>query len=340
MTDQKLIYTTEQVSKENIKREEDKVIVEGLAIPFNSKSRNGVIYRDDSIKEKKDTLKGVSFLFNHQQDKPLGHVKDVGENEKGVIYTADLDPQEEAIIRKIERGDIKHASIGAMVKNPEFDEENEIVTVDVEEFVELSLVTVPGFKEASASRNVYELAEAFNNKKLKNKMEEKMKQEKDSKDKEEEQEEVTTDVEEEKENKELDEEVEEEEDKVEGEEEKKDDDDEEDDEEDEDEDEEEESKEQAKDKTVEERVNELNTEITELKEEQEELKNRLAIAETKIDSLVEEENKETEEPDPEETDEEFEEDKNVEPNEDKKEKVMDNKEKIDVKSLILNNKSY
>lgn len=165
MDEVKIFFTAEKSDFKVEEKEGKKGIkISGIAMPLNETSRNGVYYRPESVKKAYQTLKNASFLYNHNSDISIGHVEDVGINEKEITYTADLDPEEKKYISKVERGDIRHVSIGAMVANPNYKEDG-TVEVDITEFVELSLVPVPGFKKATASKQGLEgalyLKEAF-----------------------------------------------------------------------------------------------------------------------------------------------------------------------------------
>ncbi|MGV9141392.1 MAG: hypothetical protein ACOC1X_00480 [Promethearchaeota archaeon] len=175
------IYNTETFSLE---KSQDKkgYILKGNAMPLGETSRNGVYYRPESVKKAYKSLEGNSFLFSHQQDQVnhvLGHVTKSGLSDSHVTYEVDIDPEEKDFIRKSERGDIKHVSVGAII-NPEtveIDEDKGIAYVDVEEFAELSSAPVPGYKNTSAKLNtVMAIAEKFGNedqvKKLKQKTQE------------------------------------------------------------------------------------------------------------------------------------------------------------------------
>lgn len=149
-----ILFHTEKFNFEKAKNDEgkDTVIISGDAQPLDDDSRNGVRYRPDSVKKAAHTLKGVAFLFNHDSSRSLGHVVDSGLSKTHLTYTADVDPEEKEYIRKVERKDIKHVSVGCMVENVEFDEEENIYICDVKEYVELSAVTIPGFSNTSANK--------------------------------------------------------------------------------------------------------------------------------------------------------------------------------------------
>ena len=148
-----VMFHTEEFSFEKKGEGKDAtVIISGNAQPLNEDSRNGVRYRPDSIKKAAKSLMDVAFLFNHNAERSLGHVVKQGLTDSHLTYSADVDPEEKEYIRKVERGDIKHVSVGCLVSNVQFNEEDNIYECDVDEYVELSAVTVPGFSNTSANK--------------------------------------------------------------------------------------------------------------------------------------------------------------------------------------------
>lgn len=147
--------------------------LEGLALPFNEFSRNGVLYRTESIKKQYKSMIGNPFLFNHNmEDYPKGKVIGCDLADEGMTYSVDIDPAEEVLIRKLARKEIKNVSIQCMVENPKFYEDGR-VEVDVKEFLELSAVTVAGFKTTTAQM----IAESFGKTKMKPEKKEKINKE-------------------------------------------------------------------------------------------------------------------------------------------------------------------
>ena len=145
MVDKRKVWIT----VESFKAEETEkgILIKGLALPFGKRSRNGAIYNKERIIEIADTLKNKPLLFNHDESKVVGHTtENITIKEGGLYYEADIDPQEEYFIRKIKRGDIQNVSIQGIVDK--VGENNEVF---LSEFIELSLVTIPGFKEANVT---------------------------------------------------------------------------------------------------------------------------------------------------------------------------------------------
>ena len=201
---EKIYFNTEgfELKNEKLSDGSESIILEGVAMPLNKMSRNKVVYRSESIKKAYKTMEGAAFLFNHNTNISLGHVEDVqlDEGEEVMKYRANMDPHETEFVNKVKRQDIRHVSVGCLIDNVEYDEEAGIATCDVEEFVELSLVPVPGFKDATANINgefleatPLLLAEKFGNKEMIKKLKEK--KELEDKDKEETKEETKEEAE-------------------------------------------------------------------------------------------------------------------------------------------------
>ena len=295
---QVILMNTEEFKFEKIgEGKEQKIIISGQAMPLKEMSRNGVFYRDESVKKAYKSLEKCAFLFNHDTNQPKGHVVSTEMTEGGITYKADIDPEEKDFIRKVERGDIRHVSVGCMVEKPDFNEEEGTITVDVKEFVELSSVPVPGFKNTSANKEgAMFLAESFGNTEFLDKLKETAKgkpedgsgpnpdcdKKKDKEEAEDEEDEDKKEADEEPEDKEKPEEEEVDPKKPEDE-----------------EDEDEKDKEKDKDKeeslteeiepetepTPEEKMNTLNSKVEDLFSKFDEVVNRLAILESKVDTM-------------------------------------------------------
>lgn len=144
------ILTEKYEIKESVNNGEKSVTLEGLAVPFDTVSRNGRSYSKESLIATHETLVGKPLLFNHDETKVIGHLVSTSVGEKGIYYKADLDPAEESIVRKLKRRDISNVSIGAILSDIRPAKDGSQLG-DVKEFVELSVVPVAGFQEASVS---------------------------------------------------------------------------------------------------------------------------------------------------------------------------------------------
>ena len=146
MSDKGIKVLTE--SFEITKEEDEGVKMEGFALPFHEKSRNGVIYDKESVEQTADTLIGKSILYNHNDmEYPVGHVKDVEVKDDGLYYEANLDPNEEKLITKLKRGDINSVSVQVAVNEEEFEGDK----VKVKDFWELSVCPIAGYPQTNTS---------------------------------------------------------------------------------------------------------------------------------------------------------------------------------------------
>lgn len=144
-------------TRENDDGDVEAIIVEGLALPFEEQSRNGLEYTKESIKETADQMVGCSVLWNHDDDIPsLGKVieTEIKENEDGfkdgLYYTMELDAQgelESKVARKIQREYINNVSIQAAVN----DEGLEAPKVAVEDWYELTICNIAGFPQTNTN---------------------------------------------------------------------------------------------------------------------------------------------------------------------------------------------
>jgi len=153
MAENKVNLLTENFSVEKVKGESGNVKISGFALPFDTTSRNGFSYRKESIQKTCESLVGKSIFFNHNLEAlPLGRVEKAYCDEKGMHYEANLmpvTPEERAIVEKVNLGLLDKVSIQCMYENANMDEKNESFNVDVKEFLELSIVGVPGFEDTS-----------------------------------------------------------------------------------------------------------------------------------------------------------------------------------------------
>lgn len=294
-----ILRFTEEFKFEKIKNEKGKesYIISGNAQPLNEDSRNGIRYRPESVKKKYKTLNNVAFLFNHDTNKSLGHVIESGINNTHMTYRVDVDPEEKEYIRKMERGDIKHVSVGCMIENIAFNEKENIYECDVKEYVELSAVPVPGFSNTSANKEgAIFLANELGDKNILEKLKEAVKKEADEEDDDKKDKDDESDDEDDKDDKDKDE--------------KNGDNDDEDEEEGDEDDEDEEKckkkkgedfiddmqldekkketiKEEGDEPTAEELLKETITRVDELFSEIDQIKNSIAVIESKIDAMNE-----------------------------------------------------
>lgn len=173
-------FTVEKITTENDDGNEvvEDVRIKGLALPFGEVSRNGVQYEKESVKETADQLEGKTMLFNHNMDKPVGHVVSTEVTDDGLFYEGSLNPNAETgsgvkVAEAVERGDISSVSIQVAGEEIEGEtaepviEDQDAVLFAVRDWYELSPVTIAGFPQTSAmpehlqEQGVVPIAEAF-----------------------------------------------------------------------------------------------------------------------------------------------------------------------------------
>lgn len=136
---------------------ERRYIMSGLMMPFGQISRNNVLYNKASVVEHHKSLIGRPVMYNHQVEGlelPVGHYTESYVDESGWHYKADIDPAEEKMIRKLERGDLRHVSIqlvgGRVIEK--YDPDGRMYTeAYVSDIIEGSIVPAPGFLDTTAS---------------------------------------------------------------------------------------------------------------------------------------------------------------------------------------------
>lgn len=150
----------EQVDPQTGKK---RFILKGLMLPFGKISRNNVLYNKESVLERHKELVNRPLMYNHKVEDnslPKGHFINSYCNEDGWYYEADVDPAEQDLIRKLQRGDLRHVSIqliGGRVEE-RYDPNNgrSFTEAFVSDIIEGSIVPAPGFLDTTAS-----FAEAF-----------------------------------------------------------------------------------------------------------------------------------------------------------------------------------
>lgn len=127
----------------------DKEVMEikGVAIKAG-KSRNGVIYEAEELKNAAKTLEGKPLLLDHvaEIDSIVGRVVESVFDimDESIRFTAEI--MDERIKEMVRDGRIQNVSIGAIVEDMEEDGED-LIAKGIE-FLELSLVSVPGIAGA------------------------------------------------------------------------------------------------------------------------------------------------------------------------------------------------
>lgn len=154
-----IVNLTEQVHPEG---KEKKFYIEGLAIPFNTISSNGVLYTKESLIETAPLWIGLPIMYNHLiegEALPVGKVVEMQpgilNNKEGMLYKAEIDPMEEKIVGKIQRGFLNKVSIHILPAEISGKEGYQEAVVGRP--LELSIVPVPGFSETNMASYVEKL---------------------------------------------------------------------------------------------------------------------------------------------------------------------------------------
>jgi len=183
---------SEQIEFEGARRTriDEPLKISGMAINETT-TRNKIKYVVEELEKAFPSLIGKPILNSHNNtnvENVLGKVIDARIMNGGIWYSAEIDPDERKIINKIKKGYLDKVSIGAHVKElivevieTDNGKQEEIYTARGIDFVELSLVSVPGDKDTSISLT-HALSESFNdietndisNEKLENKEDETM----------------------------------------------------------------------------------------------------------------------------------------------------------------------
>lgn len=145
------------VESQELTAGENFVGVRGLALPFDKTSRNGFRYITESIRGAFQSMIGQPVLFNHDSDKVIGHVEDANFDGQGMTYRMNVgeDGPYGWVANKLRRGDLKNVSIQCLYdEDKSYLDEDGVMNAWVKEFLELSVVTIPGFADTTAQ--VYE----------------------------------------------------------------------------------------------------------------------------------------------------------------------------------------
>lgn len=136
------------------KEKKEGITLTGFALPFDTTSRNGFAYRKESIIKTAKSMEGRPMFFNHNVESvPIGKVEKINVTDKGMEYVARLNPvtqEGKDVVNAIKNGLIENVSIQCMYENAKLNEKTNTFEVDVQEFLELSVVTIPGFAETTA----------------------------------------------------------------------------------------------------------------------------------------------------------------------------------------------
>ena len=141
---------------------DDVMRIEGVAIEETT-SRNNVTYKVDELEMAADTLVGAPLLKDHNNtvDGIVGKVTEAFMDGKQLKFKAEV--MDDSMKEKIKNGLIKNVSVGSKLKELQKVVEDEVTKFVAKgiEFLELSLVAVPGVKGATFSQSVTEAFDAF-----------------------------------------------------------------------------------------------------------------------------------------------------------------------------------
>lgn len=149
---------------ESESKEEKKIFIEGDAI-VTGISRNNVEYSEKVLKAAAQTLIGKPLLNGHEPSDVkniVGMVTEASFNGNKVPFKAEIDKSEEWLVNKLKNGYVNKVSIGADTidevgshYDPKPDDDGVIRPKGIE-FLELSLVPVPGVPDASINQVIAE----------------------------------------------------------------------------------------------------------------------------------------------------------------------------------------
>lgn len=125
----------------------------GLALPFDKVSRNGFRYIKESIIEGMNSVIGAPALFNHDSEKVIGHIENASVDGEGMTYKMNLDEGGPYgwVANKVRRGDLKKVSIQCIYdEDKSYLDDDGVMNAWVKEFLEISVVTIPGFADTTA----------------------------------------------------------------------------------------------------------------------------------------------------------------------------------------------
>ena len=147
--------TVENIGEDGSK----KLYIKGNAINTGI-SRNKVNYSEDVLRAAASTLVGKPLLINHADDDVLSIVGKVVEADfdgHNVPFKAEVDQNETKLVSKLEQGFINSVSVGSYIPDDKIETDDEGVLQPKNiEFVELSMIPVPGVPTAGISHVLHE----------------------------------------------------------------------------------------------------------------------------------------------------------------------------------------
>ena len=148
---------------------EDRMLVEGYAIVFNSESRDlGGFYeivKENALDSALERNKDVLALYGHDYANVLGRQSagtlNLEKDERGVKFTLDLPNTQlgRDVFTLVERGDLKGNSFGFTVEKDSWEKVGDKVVRTIEEvrdLIEISIVSMPAYEATELVKRSYE----------------------------------------------------------------------------------------------------------------------------------------------------------------------------------------
>jgi len=152
-----LYYSRPILCEEATIGDSKKTYIVGTAIDVGI-SRNNVNYTAEELRSAAESMIGTPLLLNHGNKDVrniVGRVVEAEFKENSIPFKAELDTDEVSIVNKVKKGFINSVSIGADYEDVDVDV-NGVKTPKGIEFLELSLVPIPGVKNGSISQMIEE----------------------------------------------------------------------------------------------------------------------------------------------------------------------------------------
>ena len=137
-------------------------------VPYNVKSRNGVMYKKESIEKTKDMLVGKHLMYNHiidSKDLPNGEWVSVESKDDGLYGRARVYNTEynKPFIEFLQEASAPRVSLQIIGQAETFDDgvDGQYQVAYINDWLEASIVAVPGFDDAKGQSFEYALAEAY-----------------------------------------------------------------------------------------------------------------------------------------------------------------------------------
>ena len=147
---QNISFELDIIKSKSLMTAGDRVVV-GYASTFDVDTDDTQITREALEGSKDDLLKYSTVLFNHDTDRPIGHVIETDVDDIGLLVKVIISKTEDDVWNKIQDGTLNKFSIKgrALEYAPIFmGEGREILQITKTEFFETSIVSVPANKEA------------------------------------------------------------------------------------------------------------------------------------------------------------------------------------------------